>query len=99
MTVDATMPKRSVDPTSVPKSFNSDTVCEMSVNDVLAPQPLDSIATAQPTSQAVRGSLQVDLRLFNITTLRKLKRRLITHKLNTEWAVGMVSSVEKKTRC
>jgi len=53
-TVDATLPKRSVDPTRVAKPFNLDTVCETSVNDVLAPQPFeDFIVTAPPTSQVV----------------------------------------------
>ena len=37
-TVDATVPKRSVQPNCVPKPFNSDTACDTSVYDVLVPQ-------------------------------------------------------------
>ncbi len=31
-----------------------------------------------------------------IVNIRTLKRRLIAHKFNTGWAVGVVKSVEKK---
>ena len=47
MTVDAKLPKRSLDLARVAKPFNPDTVCQTSVNDVLSPQPFqDSITTA-----------------------------------------------------
>ena len=55
-TVDATPPKQSADPARVPKPFNPDAVCETTVNDVLAVQPLqDSITTAPPASQEVNA--------------------------------------------
>ena len=31
-----------------------------------------------------------------IVSIKTLKGRLITHKINTAWAVGLVNSVEKK---
>ena len=53
-TVDATVPKRRVNPNCVPKPFQPDAACEKSVYDVLVLQQFeDSITTAQPTTQAV----------------------------------------------
>ena len=44
------------DASFIPKTFVPDPACEMSVHDVLAPQPFqDSITTAPPTTQAVRA--------------------------------------------
>jgi hypothetical protein len=37
-TVDATMPKRSVNPNRVPKPFDPQAACDKSVDDVLVPQ-------------------------------------------------------------
>ena len=54
-TVDATVPKRIVDPECAPKPFDPDAACDKCVYDVLVPQHFqdgDCITTVQPTTQA-----------------------------------------------
>ena len=46
--MDATVPKRIVDPECAPKPFDPDAACETSVNDVLVPQPFQDCITTDP---------------------------------------------------
>ena len=58
-TVDATVPKRSVDPNCVPEPFDPDAACETSVYDVLVPQQFqDCITTAPPTTVSAKRAIR-----------------------------------------
>jgi hypothetical protein len=54
-TVDATVPKRSVNPNCVPTPFDPDAVCDKSVHDVLV--TLSRLVTASPLPNRLRRSV------------------------------------------
>jgi hypothetical protein len=88
-TVDATVPKRSVNPNRMPKPFDPQAACDKSVYDVLVPQQFqDCITTAQPTTQAVSAQKAIKKGKTRARVSRRQPSKASGRLIGLGWSFG-----------